>query len=92
MVLFPELSTGAARMVGVGRGADLMMYFSVVTLFYIAFRTLVRIELLNRNLTEVVRTLAIELREREDRLQENTSRGTNERDQGSSVESGGSAS
>ncbi len=66
-VTFPEMTQVAARMVGVGRGVDLMIYVAVITLFYISFRTLVRVERLNRDVTEVVRMMAIEARLREER-------------------------
>ena len=58
-VAFPGQSTRLARFIGVGRGADLITYVSVVTLFYILFRLVVRIERLNRDITELVRAQAL---------------------------------
>ncbi len=59
-VFFPDSATMIAHRVGVGRGVDLIMYGSVVTLFYAVFRLIVKIERLNRDITEMVRLNAIE--------------------------------
>lgn len=64
-VLFPDSATTIANRVGVGRGADLILYVSIVTLFYGLFRLIVKIERLNRDLTELVRQKALEDHRRE---------------------------
>lgn len=55
----PNLSTGLANRLGVGRGTDLVMYISVVVLFYLIFRLTVKIEKMERNITKVVRKIAL---------------------------------
>lgn len=55
----PRLSTEIANLVGVGRGADLIMYVSVAVLFYLIFRISVRIEKMEKNITKVVREIAL---------------------------------
>ena len=50
----------------VGRGVDTAIYFSIVMLFYLLFRSFAKIEDLDRQLTRVVRANA--LREMEEDL------------------------
>lgn len=55
----PNLSTQLANRLGVGRGADLVIYFSVAILFYLIFRITVRLEKMERNITKIVRAIAL---------------------------------
>lgn len=66
-VVFQSLTTELAHRLGVGRGVDVVIYFSLVAIFYILFRVLVKIERLNRDVSELVRQMAIEGRLRRDR-------------------------
>jgi hypothetical protein len=66
VVLFPDFSTILANRLGVGRGADLVMYVSIPVLFYTVFRLRIRTERLSRDLTDLTRALALEVRRRED--------------------------
>lgn len=66
VVLFPDFSTVVANKLGVGRGADLVMYVSIPVLFYSVFRLRIRTERLSRDLTDVTRALALEIQRRED--------------------------
>ena len=59
VVVFPDTTFYFAKLVGIGRGADLVVYIAIALLFYIIFRLMVRIERLEKNLTKVVRTDAI---------------------------------
>lgn len=58
-VLWPDLTVRLANLVGVGRGSDLVIYLAVVFLFYFVFRLLLRIEKIEKNLTEIVREEAL---------------------------------
>lgn len=60
VVIWPDLTVRIANAVGVGRGVDLVVYVSVIFLFYSSFRLLLRIEKLEKNLTEVIRHKAID--------------------------------
>jgi small membrane protein len=60
VVAWPELTVKVANFVGIGRGSDLVMYGSVMFLFYALFRLLIRIERLEKNLTKLVRQTALE--------------------------------
>lgn len=59
IVIVPETTSFLARMVGVGRGTDLVVYLSIVLIFYIIFQITVKIERIERNITKVVRQVAI---------------------------------
>lgn len=59
LVLFPRLSTEAANMLGVGRGADLVMYVFAVIGFVLLGNLHLRMRAINEVTTELARTLAI---------------------------------
>lgn len=58
-VIWPDLTARAANYVGIGRGADLVVYLALIFLFYFIFRLLLRIEKMEKNLTKVVREEAL---------------------------------
>ena len=59
VLLVPAVSGRVARVFGVGRGADVIMYGSIGLLFYLVFGIYVRIENIRRRLTRVLRELAL---------------------------------
>ncbi len=59
-VLFPGETTRLARLFGIGRGADLVIYVSIIVLFYLIFRAYVLMENLSHQITELVRKIALE--------------------------------
>jgi len=65
-VWVPNFLTLLANILGIGRGADLVLYVSVVVVFYLIFRIYVRIEKMERNITKVVRDKAIDTAERKE--------------------------
>lgn len=65
VVLLPQTTNTLARVVGVGRGVDAIMYVSIIALFYAVFKLLVRIEDTQREITKLVRTLALQKEEKE---------------------------
>jgi len=46
-----------------GTGIEVILYLSVVVLFYLNFRLRIRLEKIDRNMTKVVRSIAINERE-----------------------------
>jgi hypothetical protein len=58
-VFKPELSSAAAQKLGINRGADAVIYASIILLFYLIFRTNVLIENLRHDLTKLVRLIAL---------------------------------
>lgn len=57
--LWPHATDVAAGWVGIGRGADLLTFISVVALFALVSWLLARVERLERSLTQVVREGAL---------------------------------
>jgi small membrane protein len=58
-ILQPDLTTRVAKMVGIGRGADVVIYFSVAILFYLLFRIYIYIENLRHEISDLVSQLAL---------------------------------
>ncbi len=57
--LEPKIASYMADVVGVGRGSDLIIYLSILLVFYLLFKIFVRLEKFDRQLTKVVREVAI---------------------------------
>lgn len=55
----PEITSLLASYLGIGRGVDAALYFSVVALFYALFQLSRKTDRLERSLTELVRRLAL---------------------------------
>lgn len=54
-VLQPEVTTKIARILGIGRGTDAVIYFSIVIIFYLVFRLTIAIEDIRNEITEIIR-------------------------------------
>jgi hypothetical protein len=59
VITFPESTVVVARLLGIGRGVDLVLYVSIILILYLLFRVYVRLEQLDRDLTQIVRALAL---------------------------------
>lgn len=71
VTLSPQTTDTIAKLVGVGRGVDFIIYISIISLFYLVFRMFVKIEDVEREITKLVRKLAIEEKEVMDGKEEN---------------------
>ncbi|MBM5789753.1 DUF2304 family protein [Candidatus Parcubacteria bacterium] len=60
VVLSPQTTDLIAQYAGVGRGADFIIYLSLTGLFYLVFRLFVKIEGVEREVTALVRKIALE--------------------------------
>ena len=58
-VLFPDTLTWLAQFVGVGRGADLLLYVLVVTFMLVSVVLFRRLNELERRYTQLARTVAV---------------------------------
>ncbi len=58
-LVFPELISWASRLLGVSRGADLAMYTAIILLAYLIFRLYAKLTRVEKNITKIVRTVAI---------------------------------
>lgn len=59
-VAFPSETTRIARLSGINRGVDFVVYISIAALFYLVFRIYILLENLRHDMTELVRKLALE--------------------------------
>ena len=59
LVLFPDVMQTIANIVGIGRGVDLVVYLALMILFIALFYVLVRLERIERDITKIVRSLAL---------------------------------
>lgn len=64
-VIFPQLTSFVARGIGIGRGADAVVYGSIVLIFYLVFRLYVYIQDLRREISELVGKLSMREHEKE---------------------------
>ncbi len=58
-VVYPEITTRFAGFLGIGRGADVVVYLSIAVLFYLIFRLTITIEGIHSDITKLVREIAI---------------------------------
>lgn len=56
----PQTTSYLAFFLGIGRGVDLAVYVSILLLFYLIFRLYLKIDKQQREITKIVRHLAIE--------------------------------
>jgi hypothetical protein len=59
-ILFPDITNQLANKLGVGRGADLVFYTSIIIFWFVILKLYARIRKLEQTITKVVREKAIE--------------------------------
>lgn len=59
MVFLPNTTQVFADVLGVGRGADLVIYISLVALFYLQFKLFTKIESVEQEISRLVREVAL---------------------------------
>lgn len=64
VALMPQATDVVAEFVGVGRGADLLVYIAVIFLLYATHRLMVRQQKMSEDITELVRKIAVDRPER----------------------------
>jgi small membrane protein len=60
VVLKPDNTTVFANKLGIGRGADLIVYVALALIFFVLFRLHVKLHEIERDVTTVVRKKALE--------------------------------
>ncbi|MFA5771060.1 MAG: DUF2304 domain-containing protein [Patescibacteria group bacterium] len=55
VVISPNSTLILAKLLGVGRGADAIIYLAIVLLFFLVFKIFVRLEKIERQITKLVR-------------------------------------
>ena len=58
-IVFPDITQDAADLVGVGRGADLVLYISIVAVLFVLLHYYTKFVELQRQLTQMAREVAI---------------------------------
>lgn len=64
VVVWPESTQRVAGALGIGRGTDVVVYAAIAAIFFLLFRLHVKLETINRQVTQVVRREAVENVER----------------------------
>lgn len=59
VTLLPDVTTWFARLIGVGRGVDAVIYFAIIFLYYFVFRIFLRLEKLDHDITLLVRKMSV---------------------------------
>jgi hypothetical protein len=60
VIIFPDATSLLAHLLGIGRGADLIIYTSLLISFYLIFRLYLALARLEQAITKVVRAIALE--------------------------------
>lgn len=58
-IILPKTTSNLAQIFGVGRGVDVIVYLSLVLLFYLIFRIYVMIEDVRHEITFLIRQIAL---------------------------------
>lgn len=64
VAIIPESTNFIARFFGVGRGADFIVYVSLIILFYSVFRLLGRLYKIERDITKIVQYMALDAKKK----------------------------
>ena len=59
VALLPQTTSWVARIIGVGRGVDAVIYGAILFLYYLVFRMFVRLEKIDHDISLVVRQLSL---------------------------------
>ncbi len=59
IALFPGVFTQISFFFGIGRGVDILLYVGMIVLFYLLFRLYVKLDTQQKEITKLVRELAI---------------------------------
>lgn len=62
IAFFPGIFTALSAVLGIGRGVDIFLYLGMIVLFYLLFRLYVKIDAQQKEITKLVRELAIQNR------------------------------
>ena len=57
---FPQYTTRVANILGIGRGADLITYLSIIILAYLVFRIFIHLDRIEKNITKITRNDALD--------------------------------
>ena len=55
----PNITGFISKILGIGRGIDVLIYIGIILLFYLIFRIYVKIDKVERNITKIVRKITL---------------------------------
>lgn len=58
-IVFPALTVDLARFLGINRGTDLIVYASIILLFYLIFRISIYLEEINEKISKLIREIGL---------------------------------
>lgn len=58
-IFYPEQTTQFAKILGINRGADIIMYASISLLFYLVFRLYVYLESMRTEISTLIREMSL---------------------------------
>jgi len=58
-IFYPETTTNFAKILGIGRGVDVILYVSIAILFYLVFRLHIYVEDLRTEISRLIRELSL---------------------------------
>lgn len=64
VVLLPQTTGLLAKVLGIWRGTDAVVYLSVILIFYLIFRIFVKLEKIESNITTIIREIALQDKDR----------------------------
>ena len=59
VIVFNEATNFIAHLLGIGRGVDLIFVVSTIVIVYVIFKILLRLEKIEKNITKIVRQIAL---------------------------------
>lgn len=62
--LAPQITEFIAKIVGIKRGTDVAVYFSILFIFFLLFKVISRLEVIDHEITKIVRRIALEDKEK----------------------------
>lgn len=60
IINWPESTFFLARILGIGRGADVIIYFSIILIFYFIFYFSIKLRKIEKEITTLVRKISLE--------------------------------
>ena len=67
IALFPDITTNIAETIGMGRGLDSVVLMAILILFYLIFRLYIKIEALDKDITNLNMELTKKIHSKKDK-------------------------
>jgi small membrane protein len=62
VAFLPQITNPLSRILGVGRGVDVAIYFAIVLIFFLLYKIMARLEKIDNEITKIVRERALKNR------------------------------